>query len=166
MSAKKKGRPTKRKHAERDNREPLEDGFTPLMRQHAMNRLRVDPLNEEPLADCFASVILNRSTPEEDKFAGELFVGLLKKQDPAVVAQAFRRIMMLVSNAGMPHRNAFAFHAYCLFIEEAGREPSKPELRSYIEARRDRFTDAPCAEDKKGWDRLWKGSGLSDLRSR
>ena len=133
------------------------------MAQALIDTLRVDPAREHPLACVLGSVILNRSTASDDELAGKLFVAALKASDPTVAARLFRQVIAMKEAAAQPHRNAFAFFAYVRYIEEAGREPSKPELRQYIEARRDVFRDAPGDEDKAGWARVWKASGLADL---
>ncbi len=158
-------RPRKRKGEPRDNQSPPEDGGT--IRQAVIDTLKVDPKGDEALACVMASIVLNRpySAPDEE-LAGKCFVAAMKHPDPAVASRFFQRMLRLKLNAESPHRNAFAYYAYSRFIDEAGREPSKPELRAYIEARRNEFKDAPGAEDPKGWTRLWKESGLSELATR
>lgn len=61
------------------------------------------------------------------------------------------------------HRNAWAFKAFLSFMEETHRVPSKPQLRDYIDARREIYKDAPSMGDLKGWTRVWKASKLYNL---
>lgn len=138
-------------------------GLAGVARQNSIDRLRVDPKGDEPLAPVLASVLLDRSDSFDEKLVGKMFVTVLRNPDPAVAEQFFRRVMALKMNAAQPHRNSYAYYAYARFIEETDREPSKPELRAYIEARREEFKDAPGPDDKQGWTRLWKESGLSNL---
>jgi hypothetical protein len=159
-------RPRKRKADPPARTSPPDEETAAWSRQHNLNALRVDPKGDDPLACVLASVVLDRSFPSVDEVAGAMFVAVLKNPDPMVAGRFFQRVMRLKLNADMPHRNAYAFHAYGRFIEETGREPSKPELRAYIEARRNEFKDAPGAEDPKGWTRLWRESGLSGLATR
>ncbi|MCW1921217.1 hypothetical protein OKA05_01555 [Luteolibacter arcticus] len=154
------------RHAQPSDAQEEIDRLAATARQHFIDKLRVDPKGEEPLAGTLGSVILNRATPYFEELAGRLFVTALKHEEPAVTAQFFQRVMSLKYNAAAPHRNAFAYYAYSRFIEETEREPTKPELKAYILARRDEFKDAPDESDAKGWTRLWKESGLSDLSAR
>lgn len=138
-----------------------------MARQHFIDKLRVDPKGDMPtISGIFGRVILDRSTDFDDDRVGKLLVKALKHPDPAVADRLFRQILKMKDNANQPHRNAFAYFAYTRFIEETEREPSKPELREYIEARREQYKDAPGPGDKAGWHRLWEESGLSDLNSR
>jgi hypothetical protein len=159
-------RPRKRKLEPRARRVTdegkVDDLSVPLGQLH-INTLRADPVGDHPLAVVLGSVILDRGLPSCEELAGKMFVAVLKHPDPAVATRFFRSIMAMKANVSQPHRNAYAFHAYARFIEETGREPSKPELRAYIEARRNEFKDAPSAGDKAGWARVWKAAGLSDL---
>jgi hypothetical protein len=139
------------------------DALAATARQCTIDNLRVDPFGDEPLANLMGSIILNRSTPYFEELAGQIFVKALKHEDPEVASQFFERVMKMRRNADSPHRNAYAYYAYSRFIEEVGREPSKPELKAYIQARRDEFRDAPGDGDGKGWTRLWEGAGLTEL---
>lgn len=64
------------------------------------------------------------------------------------------------------HANAWALAAYNDFMNEAGSEPSKVQLRKFIMARPEKYRQRPADEDKKGWTRLWKSSGLFSLPDR
>jgi hypothetical protein len=163
-------RPRKRKLPPPDRR-PESEGELPehwpaVLRQKSVNQLRVDPKGDEPLSGILGDVILCRASADDEDLAGKMFLAVLKAPDPSVAEQFFRRVMRLKLNAVAPHRNAFAYYAYGRFIEDAGREPSKTELRAYIEARRNEFKEAPGEDDPKGWTRLWKESGLSGLATR
>lgn len=136
-----------------------------ISRQSAINTERVDPHRDEPLACILGGVILGRSTADEKDLVGKLFTHILETATPEHARQFFARVLELKKSAAMPaHRNAFAYYAYSNYIEETGREPSKAELRKYIMARREIYKDAPGPEDGRGWTRVWKAVGLSDLR--
>ena len=109
-------------------------------------------------------MILGRATDGEKRLAKELFAHVLENSTPEQAAAFFARVRRLKESAELPpHRNAFAYYAYSSFIEETGREPSKPELRKYIVARKGAFRDAPTPEDGKAWHRLWEDCGLFEL---
>jgi hypothetical protein len=63
-------------------------------------------------------------------------------------------------------KNAWALAAYNDFINQTGSEPSKPQLKEFILARKEKYRQRPDPEDKTGWTRLWKASGLFGLRDR
>lgn len=161
-------RPKKIRH-EQDNLRahiPQDEGdawMAPMLRQSFINDLRADPFNGEPVACVLSSVMLDRATDSEREVVGELFTNALATMTAEQLAAFFRRVEKLKSNAEQPHRNCYAYFAYSGFIEETGREPSKPELRKYIMARPEAFPAMPPGDDKKAWTRLWLDSGLASL---
>ena len=50
--------------------------------------------------------------------------------------------------------------------ETEGREPSKPELTAYLLARPEKYFNLPPIDDKAGWTRMRKETGLDKLRDR
>ena len=142
------------------------DADLTLFHQIEIDRARVDPFNDEPLACVLAPVLLNRATDAEKAFAGELFANVLATGTPEQIAGFFARVEKLAANAEQPHRNAYAYFGYARFISEAGREPSKPELRDYLLARPETHKGMPALDDKKAWTRLWESCGLFTLPPR
>jgi hypothetical protein len=135
-----------------------------LFAQMAIDTARVDPFNEEPLACIFGPVLLGRATAAEKKFVGELCAEVLATA-PEKAPAFFARVAKMAANIEQPHRNAYALYGYARFIAETGKEPSKRELREYLLENPKVFPGMPAGDgsDKKGWDRLWKDSGLSNL---
>lgn len=159
-------RPRKPTREPVDTRTDVEPGdhLARVGRQFFLNELRTDPLGDEPLACILGPVILRRATDGEKQLAKELFTHILETGTAEQVTAFFARVRRLKESAELPpHRNALAYYAYSSFIEETGREPSKPELRKYIVARREIFKGAPAPEDGKAWHRLWEDCGLFEL---
>lgn len=142
------------------------DASVSLFHQMEIDRARVDPFNDEPLACILAPVLLNRATDAEREFVGNLFADAARTCTAAQLAAFFARVAKLALNAEQPHRNAYAYFAYARFIEATGREPSKPELKAYMLARPETFKGTPAGDEKKQWTRLWADSGLSELADR
>jgi hypothetical protein len=136
-----------------------------FFRQNEIDRLRVDQFNDEPLACVLAPVLLNRATDAEREFVGNLFAEVARTCTPEQLAAFFARVLKLKANVEQPHRNAYAYFGYARFIEETGREPSKPELKAYLLARPEVFKGMPSngADAKKQWTRLWQDCQLDQL---
>lgn len=156
-------RPRKNKTEPMDKRA---DASLSLFHQLEIDQARVDPFNDDPLACVFAPVLLNRATDAEREFVGNLFSSVLATCTPEQIVDFSARVAKLAANAQQPHRNAFAYWGYARFIEETGREPSKPELKAYLIARPETFKGMSPADDKKAWTRLWLDCGLSKLADR
>jgi hypothetical protein len=137
-----------------------------IARNAALETLRVDPYNSEPIACTLAPVLLDRASDSEKKMVGELFATALAKMNADQLAAFFRRVEKLKVASEQPHRNFAAYLAYERFIKTTGREPSKPELKQYIIARPESFKAMPPEDDKKAWTRIWDESGLSSLSAR
>jgi len=160
-------RPKKLRHDTPDLRAtdaPDEKALAPIVRQMALNSLRVDPHGDEPLSCILAPVIRKRGSTSDKELAGKMFVHLLENGTADQAETFFRRVMTLKRNfEQLPHRNGFAYYAYSMFIEENGFEPTKARLKKYILARPDIYKDMPRAADSKAWFRLWDESGLFAL---
>ena len=156
-------RPRKNKAAPLDKRADYE---LSLFHQIEIDRARVDPFNDEPLACVLAPVILDRATESEREFVGELFASVLATGTPEQIKGFFARVARLTANAEQPHRNSLAYFGYARFVEETGREPSKPELKAYLLARPETFKGLPANDAKSEWTDLWKACGLSGLANR
>ena len=139
------------------------DNLAAIFRQAEINRLRVDPYGEEPLACVLADVLLNRATDAEREFAARLFADAAATATADQLAAFFARVENMKRNAGQPHRNAAAYFGYARFIQETGREPIKPELKAYLLARPETYKGMPESDDKKAWTRLWVDCGLFTL---
>jgi hypothetical protein len=137
-----------------------------IFRQCEINRARVDQFNEEPLAGCFAPLILNRATDAERAFAADLMATALEECTPEQWTAFALRLARLKANAEQPHRNAYAYWGYARFIEENGREPSKPELKAYLLENPKVFPGMPAADAKSQWTDLWRDCRLSKLADR
>ena len=147
---------------------PEEDSaLASIARQHQLDRLRVDPLGNEPLASVFGPIILGTSTDSNKELAGDLFCKLLENGTSEMVEGFLKRVSTLKRNhEALPHRNGFAYFAYCRFVEAAGKEPTKSQLKKFIIARPEEYRDQPSPDGKKEWTELWKRSGLFTLQDR
>ena len=105
---------------------------------------RIDLFHFDALASLLISTLANGSTDDVARIFGA-----------AIEAKR--------ESEKSPHRNAWAFVAFMKLMREIEREPSKPELKDYIDARRHIYRDAPSADDNKGWTRLWKATKLWPL---
>jgi len=165
-------RPKKQKTAPLDMRAheeiPDDEWMAATARQTQLDRLRVDQFNDDPqLASVLADAIMGGASEFSRKVAGEVLLGAVENLTADEAEAFFKRVVTLKRNhEQLPQRNGFAFFAYSRYIEETGREPSKPELKAYLMARRETFRETPDEEDGKGWTRLWKQSGLATLASR
>lgn len=143
------------------------EGFETLFRQSQINQKRADPFNEEPLAGVLSPVLLDRATEQEREFFGNLVANAARTLNADQLESFFARVVLLRRNIEqLGHRNAYAYFGYSRYMEETGREPSKPELKAYLIARRETFRELPADEDGKGWTRLWRESGLATLAAR
>jgi hypothetical protein len=139
-----------------------------VARQIQLDKLRVDPLNDDSQLACvLAASILGTASEYNRKVAGEVMIDAVENLTADEAEAFFKRVVTLKRNREqLAHRNGFAFFAYSRYIEETGREPSKPELKAYLMARRETFRETPDEEDGKAWTRLWKQSGLATLAPR
>jgi hypothetical protein len=147
---------------------PDDEWMAATARQTQLDRLRVDQFNDDPqLASVLADAILGGASEFSRKVAGEVLLGAVENLTADEAEAFFKRVVQMKRNREqLAHRNGFAFFAYSRYLEETGREPSKPELKAYLMARRETFRDLPAAEDGKGWTRLWQESGLATLAAR
>ena len=167
-------RPKKIKSPPTDNKidtsdkTPPEDlaWMNPLSIQGAIDRLRVDPFNDEPLACVLAPVLLDRATDAERESVGNLFAEAVRICTPEQLSGFFSRVAKMAENVKQPHRNARAYFGYARFIEETGREPSKPELKAYLLARPEIYKGMPADDAKSQWTDLWRDCGLLHLADR
>jgi hypothetical protein len=142
------------------------DASLSLFHQIQIGTLFVDPFSDEPLACVLAPVLLNSATEAERAFVANLFAEALGTCTSEQLAAFFARVTKLALNAEQTHRIAAAYFGYSRFIEETGREPSKPELKAYLIARPETFKGMPRDESKSDWTDLWKACGLSNLANR
>lgn len=104
--------------------------------------------------------------PAETQFFGEIMTAAIQDYTTDELKELFDNILKMKANREFLHRNSYAYLAYCQFISETSREPSKKELKEYIVARSDRYKDAPIKGDGKGWTRVWEEAGLTKLKSK
>ena len=147
---------------------PEDEWMAATARQTQLDRLRIDQFNDDPqLASVLVDALMGGASDFSRKVAGEVMLGAVENLTADEAEAFFKRVVTLKRNREqLPHRNGFAFFAYSRYIEETGREPSKPELKEYLMARRETFRDLPAAEDGKAWTRLWVKSGLASLAAR
>lgn len=102
----------------------------------------------------------------ETQFFGEIMTAKIQDCTTDELKELFDDILKMKANREFLHRNSYAYLAYCQFISETSREPSKWELKKYILARSDRYREAPSKGDGKGWTRVWEEAGLTKLKSK
>ncbi|MEY4569971.1 MAG: hypothetical protein RLZZ398_1410 [Verrucomicrobiota bacterium] len=133
----------------------------------SLDLLWADPFGDDILAPFFTPILFGDSSPMLERIVGDFFVTSLKTFPSSALEKIFQGVLALKRNIETniisPHRNFFAYQAYLQFVIETGRDPSKPELKDYILARRETYKDAPSKDDPRGWTRLWVASGLSLL---
>ena len=146
----------------------IDEAYIIARREAAIILSTVDPLGEDPLlAAKLGQVIVGWGEPTVRNLVGNFMVHVLESYSADDAENLFKRIVRLKRNSEFHHRNKYASLAYSDYIEETGIEPTKPQLREYMMARRaEKYLDQPAAEDGKGWTRLWKASGLFALPER
>jgi hypothetical protein len=99
--------------------------------------------------------------------AAKEYLENLEKMTPEEMRDFFNLILAYKAQfANLRSRVFYAVKAAYDYESMTGRKPSKPQLKAFILANRDKYTDAPSAEDGKGWTDLWKNSGLASLANR
>lgn len=128
----------------------------------------VDPLGSDFfLTVILAPVICSEASKETKQDVGSFFVNALENLKVDDLCELFERIVALKKNHGqLKHRNWYAVFAFHQYIENFGKVPSKMELRMYMMENIKIFKDQPGPENKKGWTRLWKESGLGGMINR
>jgi len=164
-------RPKKDKHSQGDARAistaDIPEAIAAIARQAQIDMLRADPHGEDILsATGFSSVMLGRADAMDKITVAEAMLHALKNLSSDELAEFFARIVRMKSNIENPHRTARAYYGYTRFVEENGKEPSKPELKDYLIENSKIFIGMPNRDDGKGWTRLWRESGLSNLSDR
>lgn len=131
--------------------------------------LKVEPYNDQHFGDIMGPLVLGTGCDAAKRQAAEFVCHIIETRTPEALEEVFSDIVTLKREgervkAGMIQRNASAYRAYHIFIEETGREPSKCELRKFIVARSQEFGgDFPKDEDGKAWARIWETIGLKAL---
>jgi hypothetical protein len=168
-SKNKGGRPTKGKvdHVS----VPPSDPVFPALARRRMDRLSVDPTWTEGLAEFFGPVITGKATEKGKAYAGAIIANAMEKASAVALAELFSRIMAMKKEAGSPatgkHRHWHVLRGYLDYLSETeSRQPSKPELKDYLLARKSIYKNLPDELDKPGWTEAWKGAGLKDLANR
>ena len=130
-----------------------------------MAKLICDPKDHEEWSYLFGMAIQKRIDLFHFDALASLLIGTLANGSVEDVERIFTAaIEAKKESARLPHRNAWAFLAFLKFMQEAGREPTKPELKDYIRNRPEIYHDAPSPDDLKGWTRLWTETRLRLLR--
>jgi hypothetical protein len=112
-------------------------------------------------------VITGAASEEERQQAAKEYLENLEKMTPEKMRDFFNLILTYKAQfANLRSRVFHAIKAAYDYESMTGRQPSKPKLKAFILANRDKYTDAPSAEDGKGWTDLWKNSGLASLANR
>lgn len=162
-------RPPKKPTEQADLRIPFHEGENDLRRVWAdsiVSELSADPFGDFPLAFLFSQVIEGKASERERETVGKVLVSLLEQASPERASEVLGRLAKMKEDAGLPsHRNARAFRAYSDFVEIAGRDPSKAELKDFILARPESY-GADWPGKAEPWSRIWAASGLKELKGR
>jgi hypothetical protein len=160
--------PAARKHKRtKEEQDQLTEQFRTMALDSHVDKLHVDPLEDEPLAADLAPLIRGNFSESDKEIAAELFILALAGMSADDAESFFKRIVKLKrTHEGLVHPAAWVMLAYRNYMTETHREPSKQQLREYICARSAIYKAHPPADDKSGWRDLWKQSGLFDLPSK
>ncbi len=98
-------------------------------------------------------------------------MSVIEKAPASTLEDLFRRILAMKREAEKSpqdkHRHWHVLKGYLDYLSETeNRQPSKPELKEYLIARRNIYKNLPDKLDKPGWSDAWKGAGLDDLKDR
>lgn len=135
-----------------------------MHREQALACLRLDPMGREPLAALFTGTVEGQTSENDQKLVGKL---LLESMRPGA-SDLIKRLETLRRESAKEQRDRrfYAAAAYFDLVALLGRNPSKSELRKFMQARREQYTDQPGPGDPGGWSNLWTESGLGALASR
>ena len=129
----------------------------------------LDPMNEDPeLAGLLMPAMVKDFPAISEKAMGEinrLFIEILGATADSAES-IFKRILKLMRNRENRDRRSYALMAYHHYFTDHGKEPSKPQLKTYINENRRTFNDMPLVGDGKGWTRLWEEAGLYGMAGR
>ncbi len=168
-SKNKGGRPKKGK-VDHVSVPPADAVFSSLSRRR-LQRLTVDPTWTEGLAHIFGPVITGTATPTGKSYAGTVIAYVMEKAPPEALGEMFSRIMAMKKEAARSdaekHRHWHVLKGYLDYLSETeNRQPSKPELRDYLIARKHIYKNLPGELEGSAWTDAWKGAGLNELADR
>ena len=146
---------------------PDQDSAGSLFQDSIRRRALPDECDEFMLGSLADLIVADDPTKEGIAQEGGWLVRLIRNLEVEDCERMFRAIIAIKRNLDLPpSRESHALRACADFIKEAGRPPSKSELRKFIVARPEKYRYAPGEDDKKGWTRLWQATHLDGLAPR
>ncbi len=124
-------------------------------------------MNEFPeLLPIMGPVITGSAGESEKKEFGDFFERLICDASPDEAEQVFCQIVKIKHNMMQRDRRAYALMAYSHYFDQVGKEPTKAQLREFMQARKETYKEMPAYLDGKGWTRIWKETGLFGMAER
>jgi hypothetical protein len=172
-------RPKKERNPITDNRTPKagppdlrfregkmnDDDMAFSKRYVAVWNATLDPMNEFPeLLPIFGPVIVGSAGEVEKRELADFVERMVCEVSQDEAERVFGQILKMKRNMMQRDRRAYALMAYSHYFDEAGKEPTKPQLKAYMQARRDIYKDQPGPDEP--WTRLWKETGLFGMADR
>jgi|GEM_PF-2304933 len=134
-------------------------------RQDRLNQLRVNPKGNASLPPLFSNLVMKNASKMEKSLLGNGLIEMIEAFETPVLEKLFKGILEMKRNSeDSPRRNYYAYSAYCNFLKENGKEPTKPELKKFIQRNPDLYLVGIL--EKGGWTIVWKETGLSTLKDR
>lgn len=134
-------------------------------------RLRVDPKHTNHSADNMESAVLAIAGLEHERYEhdcynlGNQMIELLSARNHDAASEIFNDMLRMIKFAAdPPHRNFFAYRAYCDFLTEFGHQPTMPRLTSFIKERSAVYpVGISSGTGSKEWWQMYFESGLVRL---
>jgi hypothetical protein len=123
----------------------------------------MDPMNEYPdLVNALGRFLVLGKEGEDD--AIEFLLNLVGEPTADEMEAMFKNIVKIKRNMETRDRRAYAMMAYSHYFDAVGKEPTKQQLKAYMQARREIYKDQPGPGEP--WTRLWKETGLFGMPDR
>jgi len=134
----------------------------------ALKRLRIDPMGKHENLSLFMAPLLLRVEGEDETGRNqcrEWLANVITGKTADEAAILFQGIVALKQELEKtPHKNFCAYLAYHHFIEAVRREPSRRELKKWIQDNSKHYPGIPKSGNSETWDRLWNDCGLEGLK--
>lgn len=166
---------------------PDDDSDSDKYKKHVLSSLTVDPCSEhneilwivtrsgtKEVLNIYVKkwvahshVMTGIATEKQKQIAADEYIENLASMTAEQMKDFFNVILAYKEQIAMGRsRIFFAVQACYDYMEEAGKQPSKPQLKRFILARKDIYADTPSENVKSEWTRLWKEAGLDGLANR
>lgn len=152
---------------------PPSDPVFPALARRRLSKLSVDPTWTENLSELgFADLIAGAPDFARTKeITGIYMTHVLRNAPIDAVEEFFHRLVLMRrehdKQSQDKHRHWHVLKGYLDYLSETeNRQPSKPELKEYLIARKSIYKNLPDEADKPGWTDAWKGAGLNELTDR